>query len=198
MVWEGDPQTDLSLVLKGCLRLCRQLSDGRRAVIRFGFPGDLLGLADRDVSVYTVETITPVQLRRVNRSALISQADRPELLQALLLSRATEDIRCTQEHAVALGRLGSDERLAYFLTSVLPRTARGGEVTVELPMTRPDIADYLGLSVETVCRVLRKFHRNKLIRVEGRHKVVLRLHSALEALSGSGNKQASSRRAVAY
>ncbi|WP_262265748.1 helix-turn-helix domain-containing protein [Microvirga yunnanensis] len=199
LFWEGDMVSNIFQMAEGCLRLYRILPDGRRAIMGFVFAGELLGLSCQGTYRYTAEAITPVRLRRLSRARLNAMGEGAEQLRALLMTRIFEEMSAAQQHIVVLGQLGAEERVAHFLVSATCRTGANLKrpVVVELPMTRQDIADYLGLTVETVCRVLSKFKRDGLIAPEGRHMLVLRRMSSLQDLAGEVDDRALSERPTA-
>ncbi|MBF9196938.1 helix-turn-helix domain-containing protein [Microvirga terrestris] len=184
--WEGDAASDIFQIAEGCLRLYRILPDGRRAIIGFRFAGEMLGLSCEGTYCYTAEAVTPIRLRRLSRARLRAMSEGDGQLQSLLLAKVFEEIRAAQQHIVVLGQLGAEERAAHFLVSAARRTGadRKRPVVIELPMTRQDIADYLGLTIETVCRVMSKLKRDGLVTLEGRHRVILVRVADLQQLAG--------------
>jgi CRP/FNR family transcriptional regulator len=180
--WEGDGAAHLFQVVEGWLRLYRLLPDGRRAVLGFCGAGELLAVACPGTYPYTAEAVTPVRLRRLGRGRVQAEALRPAL-QAQICA----ELAAAQEHVVVLGQLGAEERVAHFLVTAARRP--GARRAVELAMTRQDMADYLGLTIETVCRALSKLKRAGLIGLEGRHRVVLRRPGALQRLAGALDNQ---------
>lgn len=155
---EGDDAEFVYEILDGVVACYRLLSDGRRQVISFCFPGDLIGLVQDDQHRYSTETLSPARIRRIPRSILMRAAcERPDLGRKLL-QFATTELAAMQEHFVMLGRKSALEKVASFLLALARR--HGGETalsaTFDLPMTRADIADYLGLTLETVSRSLTK------------------------------------------
>lgn len=183
--WEGDPASHIVQVVEGCLRLYRILSDGRRAIMGFSFGGEVLGISCLDAYLYTAEAVTPVRVRRLSRSRLQAMTDGSGQLRQHLLTKIFEEMGAAQQHIIVLGQLGAEERVAHFLVSAARRTGadRSRPIVIELPMTRLDIADYLGLTIETICRVLSKLKRDGLISLEGRHRVVLRRLNNLQELA---------------
>ncbi len=152
---EGDPATHLFTVSKGMVKLFRLMSDGRRAVTGFLFPGDLFGFSDADKYNYSAEAVTLVSLCRFPRRQLERMyADFPGL-ESQLLKLVTRELAAAQNQMVLLGRKTAHERVASFLLALSRRQGRSGRNAgwIELPMTRTDIADYLGLTTETVSRV---------------------------------------------
>ncbi|EIM28822.1 helix-turn-helix domain-containing protein [Microvirga lotononidis] len=184
--WEGDKSADIFQIIEGCLRLYRILPDGRRAIMGFRFAGETLGLSCEGTYCYTAEAVTSVRLRRLSRARLRAMGEEVRQLQPLLLAKIFEEIRAARQHIIVLGQLGAEERTAHFLVSAARRTGADQRrpVTIELPMTRQDIADYLGLTIETVCRVLSKLKRDGLVALEGRHKIILMRMTDLQHLAG--------------
>jgi CRP/FNR family transcriptional regulator len=184
--WEGDAASDIFQITEGCLRLYRVLPDGRRAIMGFRFAGEMLGLSCEGSYCYTAEAVTSVRLRRLSRARLRVMGEGTGQLQSLLLTKIFEEIRAAQQHIIVLGQLGAEERAAHFLVSAVRRTGadRMRPVAIELPMTRQDIADYLGLTIETVCRVMSKLKRDGLISLEGRHRAILLRMADLQQLAG--------------
>jgi CRP/FNR family transcriptional regulator len=149
----------------GALRLSKLLPDGRRQVVGFAMPGDFLGLAMQKTHVYTADALTPAKLcqfSRIGFSELIDQ--KPRLLRALM-EMASHELSQAQDQMVVLGRRTAEEKIAAFLIGMRRRYARihGPSVHVPLPMTRLDIGDYLGLTVETVSRMMTRMAREKTI-----------------------------------
>ncbi|QFU16322.1 helix-turn-helix domain-containing protein [Microvirga thermotolerans] len=186
LFWEGDAADYFYRVSEGCLRLYRILPDGRRAIMGFVFGGEMVGLSCLDMHRYTAEAVTAVRVRRLSRSRLHAMGEGAGELQRLLFTRLFEEMMAAHRHIIVLGQMGAEERVAHFLASAACRTRadRKRPVVLDLPMTRLDIADYLGLTIETVCRILSKFKRDGLIALEGRHRVILRSLRTLQEIAG--------------
>ena len=184
--WEGDAASDLFQIAEGCVRLYRILPDGRRAIMGFRFAGEMLGFSCQNIHSYRAEAVTPVRLRRLRRARIQAVLGGAEHLQPHLLAKIFEEMEATQRHIIVLGQLRAEERVAHFLVSEVRRIGTGQRrpMAIDLPMTRQDIADYLGLTIETICRVISKFKRHGLIALEGRHRVVLRRMGDLQELAG--------------
>ena len=152
-------------VTVGAARLYRLLPDGRRQVVGFAIPGDFLGLALAERSVYSVDALTHVEACRFSRDAFSHFLDsRPTLLRRLY-EMAGHELSLAQEQMVIIGRRTAEERVVCFLVGLRKRWARinGNSVTIPLPMTRQDIADFLGLTIETVSRAISKLARDKAL-----------------------------------
>jgi CRP/FNR family transcriptional regulator len=152
-------------VSDGTIRLFRLLPDGRRQIIGFAIRGDFLGVAMDDVHEYSAEAVDHVRLCRIPRPAFATMLDEKPHLLKRLHQLASMEIHNSQDQIVLLGRKNAEERVAAFLLSFRERLARLStrSVTIPLPMSRQDIADFLGLTIETVSRTISKLAREKLI-----------------------------------
>lgn len=186
LFWEGDAASHVFQIVEGCLRLCRILPDGRRAVTGFAFGGEMLGVSFLGSYLYTAEVVTKVRLRRLARGRFYAAVDGAADLRPQLLARICEEMGAAHKHMIVLGQLSAEERVVSFLLSAARRTGADIKkpVSIELPMSRLDIADYLGLTIETVSRVFSKLKRNGLVGLEGRHTVILRRMRQLQDLAG--------------
>ncbi len=158
---QGETAGSVFNVIEGALRLTRLLPDGRRQVMGFALPGDFLGLALQERYSVSAEALGPVRTCRFGRHDFATVVEaKPHLLKSLH-DRAGYELNLAQEQMLLLGRRTAEEKVAAFLLSLRDRFARTGHcsVTVELPMGRQDVADYLGLSIETVSRILSRRDR---------------------------------------
>jgi CRP/FNR family transcriptional regulator len=152
-------------VTEGIVRLYKSLPDGRRQIVGFALPGDFLGLALMDRYGVAAEAVTPVRVCRFSRAQFLSYVDgKPHLLRRLH-EFAGHELSLAQDQMLLLGRRTADEKVAAFLLNLQARYGRIGamSVNVPLPMSRQDIADYLGLTIETVSRTLTKLAREKTV-----------------------------------
>jgi CRP/FNR family transcriptional regulator, anaerobic regulatory protein len=173
--WEGEPATHVFHLLEGCLRVCRTMEDGRRAILRFGYAGDLLCLSAIDTYLFTAEAVTPVRFRRLTRRRFADLVDTGADLRAQLHAEVCGEMRTAQDQIIRLGRTGADERVATFLLNVAQRAGIcTAAVEIEVPFGRLDIADFLGLTVETISREISKLKHDGLISIDGPHRIVLR------------------------
>lgn len=162
---QGALASNVFNVTEGVVRLYKSLPDGRRQIMGFALPGDFLGLALMDRYGVTAEAVTPVRVCRFGRPAFLSYVDdKPHLLRRLH-EFAGHELSLAQDQMLLLGRKTAEEKVAAFLINLQNRYGRTGSmsVTVPLPMSRQDIADYLGLTIETVSRTLTKLAREKTI-----------------------------------
>ena len=151
---EGEEATFCYRILGGAVRMVKQMEDGRRQVVEFLLPGDLFGLDALDRHDLTAETVIASTVQRYRRGAAETLADREPGVARALRGLAAEGLAAARERLVLLGRRTASERLAHFLLEMEARAPRGGAGRVVLPMGRADIADHLGLTPETVCRLL--------------------------------------------
>ena len=151
---EGEPATFCYRILGGCVRMVKLIDDGRRQVTEFLLPEDLFGLDMFDAHDLTAEAVIPTTVCRYRRAALEALADRDPAVARGLRSFAAHGLRTARGQMMLLGRTTAMERIATFLLEMTARAPRPGQDRVALPMGRADIADYLGLTTETICRVL--------------------------------------------
>jgi CRP/FNR family transcriptional regulator len=159
--------TSFFSVLEGVMRLYKLLPDGRRQIIGFALPGDFLGLAGSAQYEFSGDSVSAVLLCQFSRIGFSRFAEnRPRFLRRMNELAGRELIRA-QEHMVLLGRRSAEEKVASFLIGWRDRLAEIGhaEEVLPLPMGRLDIADYLGLTIETVSRTFTKLERDGIIRI---------------------------------
>ena len=180
IVAQEDAATYCYLVVSGCVRTVRLMEDGRRHVGEFLFTGELFGWEALDRHDFGAEAVTPVTLRRYARRDLERLADQDRDVARRLREVSASRVRSGREHMVLLGRKTASERIASFLLEMAERTAVDGRATIELPMNRVDMGDYLGLTIETVCRRLTRLRLDGTIAIDGA-KVSIRDRRALGA-----------------
>ncbi len=162
---EGDLVDNVYSISNGAVKLYKLLPDGRRQIIGFLFSGDIFGLGTDDGYCYTAETITPTQLCRFGHRKLDSLMEAIPRLERRMFSMAVRDLVAAQEQMLLLGRKTAREKVATFLVKLAQRAAKIGHSPSEvaLPMSRADIADYLGLTIETVSRTFTQLKRDNII-----------------------------------
>lgn len=162
---QGDAVNGLYTITSGSVRLQNDLSDGRRQIVGFALPGDFLGLALESRYGFSAETLTPVTACRFDRAGFLALLRRKPHLLARLHAATSHELAIAQAHMVVLGRRRAEERVAAFLIGWRDRLAliQGRSATVPLPMGRQDIADHLGLTIETVSRVFARWAREKIV-----------------------------------
>jgi CRP/FNR family transcriptional regulator, anaerobic regulatory protein len=184
--YEGDDSSYLFNVVRGSLRLSKLLPDGRRQVTGFLFPGDFLGLSIGGVYSYTAETLAPTELCRFERARMARMLDRFPKLEHQLLSLASNELSQAQDHIMVLGRKTASERIASVLLKLVDRIGRkaNGGCDLDLPMTRSDLADYTGLTTETVSRTLSQLKKKGVIITSGVRDLQIPRLSDLAGYSG--------------
>lgn len=186
---EGEPATHLYNVVTGTVRISKLLSDGRRQITGFVFPGDFLGIAMNDIYAYSAEALDGVRLCKFGRKELEALLAEMPNLERRLLGEAANELVAAQDQMLLLGRKTAKERLASFLLGLSDRAQRRGRSAnpIALPMSRADIADFLGLTTETVSRTVTKLRNDRVIQLEPHNMVRLADRAALEDLAAGGD-----------
>ncbi len=163
--FEGDPADHLFVVTEGGVKLYKLLSDGRRQITGFIFTGDFLGLALHDNYAYSAEAMSKLELCRFPRRKLERLLEEIPRLERRLLQTASNELAAAQDQMLLLGRKTARERIATFLLNLSERAIRHGETgeVVALPMSRGDIGDYLGLTIETVSRTFTRLKKQGVV-----------------------------------
>jgi CRP/FNR family nitrogen fixation transcriptional regulator len=177
---EGQPADRVYQLISGSARTCRLLRDGRRQIEGFHFPGDVFGLESGATYRVAAQTLGPALARVMPRAALDALAAERGDVARRLLELTTDSLRHSRDHVLMLGRRAACERVAALLLDLAERT--GAEVLLDVPMSRQDMADYLGLTIETVSRTFTQFQQDGLIALPAARKVLLRDRGALEAM----------------
>lgn len=177
---EGERAEYIYKVVSGAVRVYKVLDDGRRQINGFYFPGDFVGIEAGEEHQFSAEAVAKSRLLVVNRSALVSLAARKSDIANDLWSVTARELGHVQSLMITLGRKNAQERLAAFL---LEMAKRARNMTIELPMSRQDIADYLGLTIETISRTFTQLESDRAIDLPTSRRVVLRNHGALARLN---------------
>ncbi len=172
---EGDPALSMFNVTAGTVKLYKLLPDGRRQITGFVFSGDFLGLAVNERYAYTAESVVATSLCRFPRRQMEQLMDEYPKLQRRLFTMASTELAAAQDQMVLLGRKTAREKIASFLISLSQRATRRGQKDnpVLVPMSRSDIADFLGLTTETVSRTFTQLKANSIIRLMEGGKVCI-------------------------
>ena len=179
-IFAQDEDADLvHLVVSGAVRTTRLLSDGRRQVGAFYYPGDLIGLETGPVHRFSAEAICDAVVLVVRRTALKAFAGDGQLDRAIWEATRRE-LERTQEHLLVLGRKTACEKVASFLMSLAQREPAD---RVSMPMSRQDMADYLGLTIETVSRMLTQLQGQAVVEFDGCRKFKVKRWEALEQMA---------------
>ena len=169
----------------GMVKLFKLMTDGRRQIVGFMLPGDVLGLSAARSYVYSAEAVGATEVCRFRRVQLEPLLYDAPALERALLARATTELAAAQEQMLLLGRKSARERLASFVLMLSRRLEAAQGQAFELAMTRTDIADYLGLTIETVSRTFSLLRKKALIELREKHQVSITRPAQLEHLSGA-------------
>ncbi len=177
---ENERAEYLYKVLSGSVRTYKVLSDGRRQIGAFYLPGDVFGLEVGDDHTFSAEAIVDCKVLVIKRSAVVALAGRNNDVARKLWAMTADELQRAQGHIMLLIKT-AQERVAGFLLEMSARLPAGN--AVDLPMSRQDIADYLGLTIETVSRTLTQLENVAAIAVPTSRRIVLRNRNALNRLN---------------
>jgi CRP/FNR family transcriptional regulator len=186
---EGDPATRVFTLTVGTLKLYKLLADGRRQITGFLHPGDFLGISVDDEHAFSAEALEDAQLCWFPRARFDDFVDGHAAMERELYRMAAHELAAAQQQFVLLGRKTAIERIASFvilLEQRAQRSERHPSPLVHLPMSRSDIADYLGLTKETVSRVISALRRDRVIRLAALDVIQILDRYKLEQLAEAG------------
>lgn len=184
IVIEGDPIDHYFRIASGSVRLYKSVADGRRQIIDFVGPNDCFGLLGLSTHAFSAEAISDLILIRYSKKRLDDVIERRPGLSNQLFQLACTELDQARRRMLLLGRKNAEERLASFLIDL----AKQQETTcLHLAMSRQDIADFLGLTIETVSRLFSRFRRLGLIDLPDRHSVILQDDSKLSDIADGRN-----------
>src|ERR1700686_1658572 len=178
---ENEPADYVYKVVSGSVRTYNILSDGRRQIGGFYMPGDIFGIEFDGEHTSAAEAITDARVLVIKRSALEALAGRDASVARELYALTARELRRVQDRILLLIK-SAQERVAGFLLEMAKRASGGN--AIDLPMSRQDIADYLGLTIETVSRTLTSLETAAAIEVPTSRRIVLRNRSALSRMNG--------------
>jgi CRP-like cAMP-binding protein len=182
---EGDPARFVYQVVEGAVRRHRTTADGRRQLVGFGLPGEWLGVGTGPTYAHTAEAIAPSRLSPLSRADMLRRMSEDRDFLADMLDATARQLRRAEDQMVLLGQGSAVERVAAFLHSVaIPLSGPDGEI--HLPMDRSDIADFLGLTVETVSRKLTLLKSMGVIALITPSRLVIKNEPALRATAEGG------------
>jgi CRP/FNR family transcriptional regulator len=183
VVFEGDEAGSVYSLTSGLLRLSKLLPDGRRQIAGFLFPGDFLGITLEEEHAFTAEAVAPSALCKFPRRQFdIFIAENPAL-ERRLYAVAAHELAAARQQLVLLGRKTAAERLASFLLILAGHCHARRDEEIQLPMSRADIADYLGLRIETVSREISALKAARVIQLTGRQSFRMIDRQRLEQLA---------------
>ena len=179
---QGDQAAWCYRVISGCVRVVNLMEDGRRQIGEFLMAGDVLGFDALESYDFAAEAVSDVVLRRYPRRMVDALAERNFGLARRLRDVVSSSLRLAHTRLVLLGRKTASERIASFLLEMAERLPHARPGVLELPMGRTDMADHLGLTIETVCRVLAHLRREGTIVID-RSSVAIRDMVALQQMA---------------
>lgn len=183
--FEGDKRDHIYEVVEGVVCVYKLTADGRRQVVSFCYPGSLLGFGHENGYLYSAEVLSPAKVQSYPSAALENvAAERPDLAQSLL-SFMMAELSAARDQLLTLGCKSAPEKIASFLLDLSRHNEEVGDCpqTLKLPMTRSDIADYLGLTIETVSRNITKLKSSGVIDLHQNTTIVIRDMDGLENIA---------------
>jgi len=182
---EGDAVSGVLMIVKGMAKLSRLMADGRQQVLGFRFSGDILGLTHAATHAAEAEMLTDGTVCRLTKAQLEVTLQRHPTLQRRLLDLCLREVALTQDQLVTVGRRQAEQRVAAFLLSLSEAARRRGHSAqaLDMPMTRSEIGDLLGLALETVSRAFTALRKRGLLTEPGGHKVLLTDLDTLEMVA---------------
>lgn len=182
---EGDEASSVFEVLEGVICAYRLLADGQRHVVSFFYPGDLLGYCCHASYAFSAQALSTVRVRRIPRASVERLVEAQPEFARKLLRLAADELTATRDHLLCLASKSAEAKMASFLLALSRRNRQAGDdpTRILLPMTRIDIGDYLGLTIETVSRTLSKFKRAGLISLPRTSLVQIRDLQELEVVA---------------
>ncbi|MEE1877089.1 Crp/Fnr family transcriptional regulator [Altererythrobacter litoralis] len=185
LIWEGDEAVLVANVIDGLLKLSSQTSDGREQILGIAYPSDFLGRPFGGSTPYGVEALTEAQVCVFERRDFDRFAREHPRLEHKLLERTLSELDRTRKWMLLLGRMNAEQKIASFLLQVADRagdsdTGEEDRVTFDLQLSRQQIADVLGLTIETVSRQMTRMKSQGLIDLPSRRTVTILDRYALE------------------
>jgi CRP/FNR family transcriptional regulator, anaerobic regulatory protein len=195
--YEGDAQTHIYRIKSGMMRLYRLLADGRRQVIAFRLPGHLIGLGDHETQFCSAEALTEVVLQCVPLSIVYRRMQEEPRFGSELVRCLAVELAETRNQVAFLNRRSALEKLATFILGFLTWTGEDSRLELELHMGREDIADYLGLTVETVSRSFAKLKAQGVVSLPRTQTIIIHDIGRLIALAAGAFKDDDSDHVIA-
>ena len=189
---EGDAASHVYRVETGAVALFKVLIDGRRQIVGFAYPGDLVGLGAEGEHMMNAQAIKPTRLRCLPISGLHRSVAQDPTLYFQLYQAVARELASARDLMLTTGQRTATERVVSFLLALSRRNARTGRdpAMLELPMTRSDIGDFLGLTIETVSRVMTELRKKGVIALPTPYRVAVLKPAALRAMAGQTDAMA--------
>ncbi len=197
VVGEGDPTECYYLVMRGMFRAVKFTRDGRRQVFAFYMPRDICGLEPDAAHKLTIEAVDSAAMAVLPRHACRMRMNDDPRLNAALFEGATRALTLSIDHMMMIGRSSAEERLAWFLSMLSSRSAGPDPLVLDLAMQRQDIADYLGLTIETVSRTFTLFRDRGFLKLPRKRRVEIVRPDSLARLAAADRDAAVASRPAA-
>jgi len=179
---QGDTAAHVYIMASGCARLCRHVPDGRRHISDFLFAGDVFGFGEQTVNSLAAEAVGAVTVTACPRAYFERLGEGNPRVRSDLLAHLSARLAIAQQHLFVISCQNAKERLASFIVRMCERNNLYGD-KLDVPMGRQDIADHLGLTIETICRAIATLRGEGTIDVPNPHQFIVRNIEALRALS---------------
>lgn len=184
---KGDEARFSYKVVEGAVRLSRIFADGRRQIVNFYLPDETFGIELTDHYTATAEAVGEVVALRCPRSCIAHMTEGDPGIREKRLAMFSRSLAAAERHVAMLGHQSARERVASFFMALEMQRTSGDPHTLDLPLSRQDIADYLGLTIETTCRALSELKRQNIIDTPSRRRIVIRDVAGLRAIAeGAG------------
>lgn len=171
---EDEPNDRVYFVLSGVVRCSKILADGRRVISKFIYPGQLIEYDEQQRCPYTAEAIVPIRAVSIPRRSFDRAVSETPHLKNFLMRTLLAELQEAQLQVLALARLSATERVAQFIYSLFEKLEQDESGAVQIPMSRLDMADYLGLTIETVSRVFSRLKHEGSISLLEKNRFIIR------------------------
>ncbi len=191
IMWAGDRMAFVGSVVSGTATIERLMEDGRKQTMGLLLPSDFIGRPGRDTATYDVTAITDVTLCCFRRDSFEKMVAQTPHISQRMLEMALDELDAARDWMLLLGRKTAREKIATFLMMIVRRSTEGeavlttGSKQITLPLTREAMADYMGLTLETVSRQFSKLRKEGMIAMDGKRDITIPDVEALQAETGS-------------
>jgi len=183
---KGDDARHSYKVIEGAVRLSRIFADGRRQIVNFLLPDETFGIELADIYSATAEAVGEVVALRCPRLCIAQLTEGDPDISHKRLAMFSKTLEAAERHVAMLGHQSAKERVANFFMALEAQRTDGDQRTLDLPLSRQDIADYLGLTIETTCRALSELKRLNIVTAPSRRRIVIRDLAGLKAIAEGG------------
>lgn len=187
---DGDPAMHVFKIVAGLVRVSKILSDGSRVITGFFYPGEIFGLSPAEHFLGDAEAVGEVKLRRLNRNRFQQAVDSSEQLRPQFINWLCQEMASAQARLVLLARKKAEERVCDLLVMLARRAGNDDDpaTEIEIPISRVDMADYLGLTIETVSRTMTNLIKRGVIQSIARYRFTIRKPALLRSLADGGDE----------